>query len=43
MSIIRFVEGEYKTEIEKSWTVFTDQFEAMQVSLAILLQMKARS
>ncbi|QLL57749.1 MULTISPECIES: hypothetical protein [Empedobacter] len=28
MSIIRITEGEHITEIEKSWTVFTDEFEA---------------
>ena len=28
MSIIRTTEGEHITEIEKGWTVFTDEFEA---------------
>ena len=28
MSIIRITEGEYRTEIEGGWTVFTDEFEA---------------
>lgn len=28
MSIIRITEGEHRTEIEGSWTVFTDEFEA---------------
>lgn len=28
MSIIRITEGEHTTEIEGSWTVFTDEFEA---------------